>query len=338
MNSCKQSEVIENFNVYDLNSFGGGENEKVCENLDDKNNILMQQLLSGIRSPVKQEYDDVKMIEIGEQKENKINKNKKIKNVGKTVKKGSKNMDVDTKKKVDHDIRKAPELIVQVEHKVQIQNSELKNNGTAEIDDKTRVAIKIKMCSVCNTHHLQDFCSLQNPQYLILDSVTLADWQKRYKTRYDDSFQDSDSMESNVKLSFAIMSLPSILYIKENNNCCCVYAKAEIKSHTQFGPLVGKTVREVDIPEDSGMKDYWEIQSEKYHGFVCTENFDDSNWMRFVRPASTRDDRNVTVVCKNDEIYFVTIKNLQVGDELLYWQDSNVVSNKKKMEKTSKYC
>lgn len=343
LNLYKQNEVSENFNVYDLNSLS---NSGGSENLVDKNNILMQQLFSDIKSPVKEEFEDIKMVEIDNTlKENKVVKNRKNKiaasNLGKIVKKG-KCIEVDNKKKIDHDIRKAPELTIQVENNVQMQNSELKITDDSETNDKKRVAIKIKLCSVCNTHHLQDHCSLQSPQYHISDSLTFLGWQKRYKSLldekpYSDSLQDADSPESNIKLSYAVMSLPSILYMKENNNGWCVFAKEEIKSHAQFGPLIGKTVREVDIPEDSGMKDYWEVQSEKYHGFVCTENLEESNWMRFVRPASTREERNITVVCKKDELYFVTIKNLQMGDELLYWQDSSVVSNKKKMEKTSKF-
>lgn len=338
LNPTKQNEVTEKFNVYDLNSLTGADSETLV----DKNSILMQQLFSGMRSPVKDDFEDVKMVEVhNAQKDNKVVRHKKIKsgvsNLGKSPKKVN-IAEVDNKKKIDHDVRKAPELTVQVETNVNMQNSELK----MDVETEKRVAIKIKLCSVCNTHHLQDCCLLQNPQYLILDSLTLPEWQKRYKPlldekSYSDSYQEADSAESNMKLSFAVMSLPSILYMKENNNSWCVFAKEEIKSHVQFGPLIGKTVREVDIPEDSGMKDYWEVQSEKCQGFLCTENLEESNWMRFVRPASTRDERNVTAVCKNDELYFVTIKDLQVGDELLYWQDSNVVPNKKKIEKTSKF-
>lgn len=312
--------------VYDLNSLAVA----AGENHVDKNSILMHQIFSGVRSPIKDDFDDTKMVDA--QKEDKVVRNKKIKN--ETLKKHNKSLEVENKKKiVDHDTRKAPELMVQVENNVQMQNCEVK----MEEETEKRVAIKIKLCSVCNTHHLQDNCSLQNPHCLLLDSLTLSEWQKRYKPLLDEkSNSDSDSTDSNIKLSFAVMSLPSILCLKENNNTWGVFAKAAIKTHAQFGPLIGKTVREVDIPEDSNMKDYWEVQTEKYHGFVCTENVEESNWMRFVRPASTREERNVTVMCRNDELYFVTIKDLQGGDELLYWQDGNVVANKKKMEKTSK--
>lgn len=340
----KEEEGAQNFNVYDLNSLTAGDAEKICEKLVDKNSILMQQLFSGIKSPPKDEFEDVKAIDINVQKENRVVKTKKFKsnNATKIVKK-NKNLEVELKKRVDHDIRKAPELTVQVENNVHIQNSEIKKDE-AELSDKKRVAIKIKMCSLCNTHHLQDYCSLQNPQQTVLDSLTLHEWQKRYKPLFDErcysdsfnEFQDIDRTESNIKLSFSVMSLPSIVCIKETNNGWCVFAKEEIKSHTQFGPLIGKAVREVDIPEDSNMKDLWEIQTERYHGFINTENVEESNWIRFVRPAPTRDERNVIVVCKNDELYLVAIKNLQIGDEILYWQDSNVTSNKKKMEKTSK--
>lgn len=337
LDTIKQEEV--HFNVYDLNSLT---TDKICEKLVDKNSILMQQLFSGIRSSGESEHEDVKTIETNAQKETKTAKSKKVKSngsAGKAVKKSKHLLEADVRKMVDHDIRKAPELTVQVENNIHLQDSELKAD---EKNDKKHVAIKIKMCSVCNTHHLQGLCSLQNPQHIILDMITLLEWQERYKPLFDSDsfstseFQDTDRMDSNIiKFSFAVMSLPSILCIKEMSNGWCVFTKEEIKSHTQFGPLIGKAVREVDIPEDSSMKDLWEIQSEKFHGFINTESLEESNWIRFVRPAPARDERNAVVFCKNDELHLMVIKNLRVGDELLYWQDSSVVSNKKKMEKTS---
>lgn len=330
LNTLKQEEESHSFNVYDLNSLS---TEKICEKLVDKNSILMQQLFSGIRSSA----EDVKTVEINVEKESKTVKPKKVKNnvsPGKIVKKSKHLLEVDARKMVVHDIRKAPELTVQVENNINIKTDEKQEN------DKKHVAIKIKMCSVCNAHHLQDTCSLENPQHIVHDMITLQEWQERYKPLFDsDSFSTSelqDRMDSNtIKFSFAVMSLPSILCIKEMSKGWCVFTKEEIKLHTQFGPLIGKAVREVDIAEDSNMKDIWEIQSETIHGFINTENLEESNWMRFVRPAPSRNERNVGVVCKNDELYLMTIKNVHVGDELLYWQDSSVVSNKKKMEKTS---
>lgn len=332
--------------MYDLTSLTNGETNKPCDTLSEKNNVLMQQLFSEVQSPVKDECESGEFISI--QKENKIAKTRKNKNSSNNDKnmKVCKKSDIETKKKIDHDIRKAPELKVQVENKVQIQNSELNANEPEEVDKK-RVAIKIKMCSLCNTHHLQDHCSLQNPQFRMFDSVTFLEWQKCYKPLYEErcytdsfsggEFQESEKGDLNIKFSFASMSIPSQLCLKETSNGLCVFTKGEIKSHTQFGPLIGKTVREVDIPEESNMKDYWEVQSEKFHGFISTESVEESNWMRFVRPAPTRDERNVTAVCRNEELYFVAIKNLQEGEEMLYWQDSNVTSNKKKLEKTSKF-
>lgn len=60
-----------------------------------------------------------------------------------------------------------------------------------------------------------------------------------------------------------------------------------------------------------------------------------SNWCRFIRPAQSREDRNLSVIIKENNIYFISIKLLNDGDELLYWQDSPAFTTKKKMGKSS---
>lgn len=56
------------------------------------------------------------------------------------------------------------------------------------------------------------------------------------------------------------VSLPNCLQLSNGG----VTTKTPIKPFTKFGPLVGKSVREVDIPDDCDMKFIWEIQS----GFI----------------------------------------------------------------------
>jgi predicted amidohydrolase len=62
-----------------------------------------------------------------------------------------------------------------------------------------------------------------------------------------------------------------------------------------------------------------------------------SNWIRYVRPAETKDNRNVAVINKNGELFLVTSKSLIAGTELTYWSDSQSTSwtRKNKIDKTS---
>lgn len=55
--------------------------------------------------------------------------------------------------------------------------------------------------------------------------------------------------------------------------------------------------------------------------------------MRFIRPAPARDERNLSVIIVEDSLYLVSLKELVLGEELLYWQDTFDSGNKKKTEK-----
>lgn len=248
-------------------------------------------------------------------------------------------------KKIEHDIRRAPELNVQVDTVSEAQSSDINENNVP--DDKNRVAVTIKLCSICNMHHLQDICPLQNPRFIIRDTVSHAVWMEQYQALFDEKYAescgsdktqlDTEERENLNKFSYALMSMPLVLFTKDSDMGVCTFAKVEIKDYTQFGPLVGEVVREVDIPEDFNMKDLWEVHSDKYHSFINTESIKYANWIKFVRPAPTREERNVSVICIDNELFLITIKNINAGEEILYWQDNIMASNKKKMEKTSKH-
>lgn len=71
---------------------------------------------------------------------------------------------------------------------------------------------------------------------------------------------------------------------------------------------------------------------------MSTQDPDNSNWLRWIRPAPTRESRNLAVLLRNRELIFVTTVPLTAGNELLFWADStNVEWFRKKMCKISKY-
>lgn len=59
--------------------------------------------------------------------------------------------------------------------------------------------------------------------------------------------------------------------------------------------------------------------------------------MRYIRPAPSRETKNVLAISNTQQIFMVTTRDIGTGEELLYWQDDASGSNKKKMEKTSNF-
>ena len=70
--------------------------------------------------------------------------------------------------------------------------------------------------------------------------------------------------------------------------------------------------------------------------YVSTTNPEKSNWVRYIRPAQTRKQRNVATIFKDDSLYFVSCRNISKGEEILYWTDDpELVWTKKKADKKS---
>ncbi|XP_044259010.1 uncharacterized protein LOC123007661 [Tribolium madens] len=285
--------------------------QPICDKIDPTNDLNLHKKETECKSSEKSVVE----------KEEKIKKKKTSTNLDKPTKKEK---STESKKKFDHDIRKAPELDLQNDNKLESQKPE---------QELSRVAIKIKLCQNCSTHHIQDQCPLSYPNFVISDSIDLPSWEEKFQSQ----FVKSEKEDEANKFVFANVSLPSFLQFMETNteHGLGVWAIVDIQEFTQFGPLVGKVVKEVDISEDSNMRDIWEICGENGNVYFSTENLETSNWMRFVRPAPTRDDKNITAVTKESSLYFVSTKAIKNGEELLYWQDSTIASSKKKMEKTS---
>ena len=72
---------------------------------------------------------------------------------------------------------------------------------------------------------------------------------------------------------------------------------------------------------------------------MSTTNPEKSNWVRYIRPAPSRKERNVATVYKDDDcLYFVTCRDIPKGDELFYWTDDpGLMWTRKKSEKKSEY-
>ena len=63
------------------------------------------------------------------------------------------------------------------------------------------------------------------------------------------------------RLTFAEASLPMSLELQvcDPTHGLSVITRCHLRQYTQFGPLVGQPIREMDIPDDFSMKDIWEV-------------------------------------------------------------------------------
>lgn len=138
---------------------------------------------------------------------------------------------------------------------------------------------------------------------------------------------------------YARDSLPECLELKITNSehGLGIYAKNSVPMHVKLGPLVGQLVREMDIPDDFTMRHIWEINNNGKTLYISTTNPLKSNWIRYIRPAETKEERSVAVITKQGELHLVTTQNIVSGMELTYWADSqsSAWTRKNKVDKTS---
>lgn len=127
-----------------------------------------------------------------------------------------------------------------------------------------------------------------------------------------------------------------------------VVARTMIPKHMKLGPLVGRLIHVKDIPDDCTMKEVYEIYDGTKSHFISTADKNEANWLRYIRPAPTRDQRNVVIVCMGgngcgaeenaSEVFFITCKDIGEGCELFYWSDHmNSAWGRKKIDKMSEY-
>ncbi|KAK2714246.1 uncharacterized protein LOC136039763 isoform X2 [Artemia franciscana] len=165
--------------------------------------------------------------------------------------------------------------------------------------------------------------------------------------KFPDQTENTKYPKANLLLEGALLaaetplsmaSLPRAFRLEQRdpNHGLSVVARQTIQSFTQFGPLLGIPVRETDILEDFPMRYIWEVYGESGKHYVSILDPQRSNWFRYLRPAPTREERNLAAVVRGDLLYLLSIVELKDGDELLYWvDDPSPVWAKKKVDKLS---
>lgn len=233
-------------------------------------------------------------------------------------------------KETEHDTRKAPELLQQDVKDIMLTSTPTVKSTSAS--PETLISNN-STCPSCETDHLpteHDQCLIKHPKMFINDSITLETYQNSLNN------EDDEIVES-----YALKSFPPGLKLDDVNQSGWegqqgVFCTQLFDAFTQFGPLVAPTIKEVDVPEDCTMRFMFEIiKGETDRVYFNAESEDESNWIRYLRPAASREQRNMLVVHKENYLYFITTRSVTKGEELVYWQD-DFSGNKKKMEKTSK--
>lgn len=233
---------------------------------------------------------------------------------------------------------------------------------TVEKQPRTK-KIKIRRCSDCNTKHIPNECFIKKSINQLNDSISLQQWREQNNVENvliksedveggdddddDESFSSDGSLHdeevsakkskpNNTIKSFAEASIPAEFEIRKENDFS-IFTKTVIPKYTKLGPLLGVVVPETDIIDDNNMKFIIETYNGNKSIFISMENKNNSNWLRFLRPAPTRELRNLTLVCVDGIVFFITCTEIDVGYELLYWSDEiNSAWDKKKIERTSK--
>lgn len=130
--------------------------------------------------------------------------------------------------------------------------------------DNQRVAITIKLCCDCDLHHVQNDCPLRKAVRVIKDTHTLHEWlneRTNHNMVTDRTDNNYDTYKITATISFAKTTLPECLELKiiDNKHSHGVFTKEDLPAYVEFGPLVGKAIREMEIPDDFSMKDIWEV-------------------------------------------------------------------------------
>ncbi|KAL9879433.1 uncharacterized protein ACN2A1_011399 isoform 1-T1 [Glossina fuscipes fuscipes] len=242
---------------------------------------------------------------------------------------------------------------------------EMKNEQNfVEEEDELDIAFRSQQsCRECSLTHDYKVCPLRTAIGTITDAVDLAEWierknlealaklkadaQRQAKHLHGDEDEDMDEssqlseLETKPLITFAEASVPAEFELHNvEPNVTGVFARTEVRPFTKLGPLIGQPVQSTDVREGSDMKwifETCEAGAEKSQFLLC-DNPNSSNWLRYIRPAPTYDERNVNLVSIETQAFFVTCRELKNGMELLYWSDDCNTMWRKKHWSEKTHC
>ncbi|XP_067951190.1 histone-lysine N-methyltransferase MECOM-like [Watersipora subatra] len=120
------------------------------------------------------------------------------------------------------------------------------------------------------------------------------------------------------------ITIPAIFDLKESQTYegLGIWTKRPVIKGSKFGPFTGIMK---EICEDASSA--WEIVNSRgeVKGWVDASEPGSGNWLKYVRSCSTLPQRNVMAVQCNDEIFYKATVNIDIGCELLLFNDDAVV-------------
>lgn len=233
------------------------------------------------------------------------------------------------------------------EYDFESDDNNMLNEGDDEEDDENSVdneseAQTFNFCRYCSEIHVPEECPFRTCQSFIADKIDFINWTDKYSPikMENSEAENSDHLpqSSTNQIPFSECTLPEQFELKlSNTQASGVIAKSMIPKYTKLGPLIAQKITEVDIADDCTMKFIIEAYDGTKSSYYTLEDENNSNWLRYIRPANTKNERNVAVVISDKNVFFVTSTVIENGDELLYWSDDcNSSWGKKKIEKMSK--
>ncbi|XP_068433444.1 PR domain zinc finger protein 1 [Clinocottus analis] len=161
------------------------------------------------------------------------------------------------------------------------------------------------------------------PETQDADMTSWSEAKYEEKCTYIVKDQLLEEASKNNGMTRAERSLPRNLALKRchsSTEVLGVTSKELIPKGTRFGPLVGESYTNETLLKDADRKYFWRVFSEGHlHRILDGLNEEKSNWMRYVHPACSVEEQNLVACQSGLEIYFYTIKPLQLGEELLVW-------------------
>ena len=127
--------------------------------------------------------------------------------------------------------------------------------------------------------------------------------------------------------AFAINSLPENLMIKATWKSDALgrpyidvvgaFAKEYIPVGTRFGPLVGQRYELNNEPADKS--NCWKVFEDDNEFIVDLRDDTKANWIKYVKPAYKSSAQNLVAYQEGKEVFFLTIKPVNVDEEITFW-------------------
>ncbi|CAG5136809.1 unnamed protein product [Candidula unifasciata] len=140
---------------------------------------------------------------------------------------------------------------------------------------------------------------------------------------------------SIVRIEYNTIELPPSVEIRESSvssGQAGAFSKTLIPKDTKFGPYKGEII-------NAGQKNYidyrfaWEVfekDSNVLRHTVSALDPKSSNWMRHVNCARFYEEQNILSIQEEYSIFYVAMKNIKPGEELLTWFDPKLLKRTKR--------